>query len=75
MRPTLFYAVFENGVIHNIVQGVAEAKKIGPGYKGFKKRTDAEEFAMWWNYENPRWGKPTMSIRERILGTPRHKAL
>lgn len=59
MRPQLFYVVFENGEIVAIVEGAAAARKISYSFKGFKTRDEAEEFACWWLYDNPRWETST----------------
>jgi hypothetical protein len=55
MNVKKYCAVFEDGQIRQIVKGVDKARRISPGYRKFRTRLDAEEFAAWWNYENPRW--------------------
>lgn len=57
MRKPAYFAVFHQGKVTAIVQGHLAARRLSPhrGYKSFRNRQDAEEFASWWNYEHRHW--------------------
>lgn len=50
-RPRLFYVVWEEGRVVGIAEGRDAAKKIGPSFRAYRLRADAEEVAAWWTYE------------------------
>lgn len=56
MRPRAFYVCFANGSVVGITHGAMAARALLGGhraYKSFKSQLDAEEFAMWWDYDAP----------------------
>ena len=73
LRPKGFYAVFIEGRVARIAEGVTEAQAIGGprAYRRFADRTDAEEFAAWWNHERDlETARVHAAIRERLANAP-----
>lgn len=61
MRPLSYYAIFEMGAVTAIATGAVQARALSPhrGYRPFRTRLEAEEFAMWWNHDHPQWWTST----------------
>lgn len=70
MRPHLFYAVYEYGVITAVHHGAQAARAACGGqrnYRSFKTRTEAEEYSAWHNFDHERFRElEDRARRERI---------
>lgn len=54
-RPKQFYVAWRDGKAIKITHGRKAALAYSPSIQGFKTKLEAEEFAMWWNHNNPQW--------------------
>lgn len=57
-RPRKFYVYLETGIAPRIYHGLAALNRgTGRNYARprFTDRQRAEEYAAWWQYENPTW--------------------
>jgi len=59
MRPLKSYVIYNEGRAERIVKGRVAALKYGYAFTAFKTKLEAEEYAMWWNHDHPRWWTET----------------